>query len=209
MSGPGRRAELARGPETGRRAKLGALPVLTLVFVACAVVVELTPALAKSLVFEREAIERGELWRLLSGHVVHGTTRLALFDLAAFALFGAWIERSSRRLFVAVLSASALTSSLVVLFLTEYGRYIGSSALVTGFLVATAVEVLRSSPGRAALVVALTLIAFFAVKVVLESLGSWPALWSGIPPGYQPAVMAHLGGALGGASAAFARRAET
>lgn len=195
--------------EPDRRAATdGGLPACTLVFVACAVVVELAPASAAWLGFERAAIARGEVWRLLTGHLVHGAARLSLLDLTAFALFGAWVERASRRLFGAVLAASAIVSSLAVLFLTEYERYVGSSALVSGLLAAAALLVLRSSRQRAARFVALTLLGLFAGKVVLELLGAWPAALGGLPSGYQPVAAAHLGGALGGGAVVFALRAE-
>jgi len=181
------------------------LPVWTLTFVTCAIVVELAPTSAMWLGFERAAVARGQLWRLLTGHLVHGSAQVALLDLAAFALFGLWVERTSPRILAAVLAASAITSTLAVFLFTEYERYVGSSALVSGLLVATAILMLRDSRTRAVRVVALTLVALFAAKVALEWTGLWPAALGGLPPGHETAVVAHVGGALGGGTALLHR----
>lgn len=197
----------------GERTRVSVLPWCTLLFVACAVAVELSPRGTHALGFERASIARGEVWRLLSGHLVHGEPRLALLDLATLALFGAWVERASRPLFGAVLAMSAVISSLAVYGLTDYARYVGSSALVSGLLVATVMLLLdgarRRSSGRArvARFAALALLGLFVGKVVLELFGAWPAALGGLPSGYEPVAVAHAGGALGGFSATFRRRA--
>ena len=184
----------------------GGFPVCTLLVVACALALEVAPGPAARLGFERASVARGEVWRLLTGHLVHGAGRLALFDLTALALFGAWVERASRRIHGAVLVASGLVASLALLAFTEYERYVGSSALVSGLLASACVLVLRSSPSRAGRLVALTLLALFACKLALEFLGLWPAALGGLPAGFEAVPAAHLGGALGGAAATLALR---
>lgn len=182
-------------------------PVCTLAFLVSSLLADLTPRASDWLRFERAPIARGEIWRLLTGHLIHEVEQLAVLDLTALALFGVYVERVSRRLLGGVLLVSALVSSLAVFFLTDYERYVGSSALVSGLLVAAALSVLRSSRGGAGRLLALTLIALFALKIALELHGSWPAALGGLPPGYEPVAAAHLGGALGGCAAVFMSRA--
>jgi rhomboid family GlyGly-CTERM serine protease len=186
------------------------LPVVTLVLLLFALLLQLAPLLAGSLSFEREAIERGEVWRLLTGHLVHGPPRLALFDLTGLALLGACVERASRRLLVRVLAASAAASSLAVYFLTPYAHYVGSSALVSGLLVALLVHWLRSSR-RPARILAWTMLLIYSSKLVLELLGAWPdaltALSAGDGPIYETAAMAHAAGALAGGAVTLLTRA--
>ena len=183
----------------------GGLPLVALALVLAALALELAPQAAARLGWERAAIARGELWRLFTGHLVHGAPRLLLLDLGALALLGAWVERASRRLLLAALAASALASSLAVLACTGYGRYVGSSALASGLAAAAAVLLLRS-PRRPARLVAWTLLALIAGKLALEGLELWPAALGGLPPGHEPVPAAHLAGALGGGAAALALR---
>ena len=117
-------------------------------------------------------------------------------------ILGAWIDRRSRRLLGAELFASALLSSLALLLMTDYERAIGSSGLVSGLLMAAIVLAFRRCNRTVALVAG----ALFGSKLALEFFGLWPAALGGLPPGYEPAAAAHIGGALGGGLIAAAYR---
>lgn len=175
------------------------LPLGTLVLVGTAVACEFSPLLSRGLDFERAAIANGELWRVFTGHLVHRVPGLALLDLFVLAVLGAWIERRSRRVLVSVLIASALAASCAVLLVTSYERYLGSSALGCGLLAAACVLTFRAGRQRLALAAGL----LFAVKLAFEGLGFWPAGLGALPPGSEPALAAHVGGALGGSVAAL------
>lgn len=168
----------------------------------------LRPGWAEPFAFDRAAIERGELWRLLTGHLVHGSLRLALFDLVGLALFGAWVERGSRTLLIVVVFAAASAASLGVWGGTEHARYVGSSALVSGLLTAGAVRMWRQPAERGMRLLAGLLLVGFATKLTLEVAGAWPATWGALPEGIEPVAAAHLLGALAGASAAWFHRAR-
>jgi membrane associated rhomboid family serine protease len=125
---------------------------------------------------------------------VHEVPRLAVVDLTVLLLLGAWVELRSRALLAAVLASSALLSSAALWLLTDYPRYVGSSALSSGLLCAAIL--LAAREGRS--LVPLVLGVLFAAKLVLEAWGAWPAALGGLPPGYEPATAAHVGGAVAG-----------
>ena len=79
-------------------------PWLTCCLVSSALLASLLPGLGGALEFARAPIGNGEIWRLVSGQLVHWTPRMALLDLGAVLILGVWVERRSRILAVAVTS---------------------------------------------------------------------------------------------------------
>ena len=71
------------------------LPWRSLVLVAGAVAAYLVfGAVPEAWVFDRQAIEQGEWWRLITAHWVHSDLTHAGWDIAALLLFGLLFERS-------------------------------------------------------------------------------------------------------------------
>lgn len=180
----------------------GRLPLVTLSLVAAALAVDALPWLSDGLVLERARVLDGQLWRLLTGHLVHGLPRLAALDLIALGLLGAWVERRDRRGLPVVLLSSALVASVATLLLGPHERIVGSSALACGLFAAAAVLARRE--GRA--VLALGLGAVLVAKLGLEATGLWSGGLGTLPANLQPDLAAHAGGALGGALAAWTAR---
>lgn len=83
-------------------------PVWTLVLAVAAVAVQLEPRLGQWLVFDREAIRGGELWRLVAGNLVHFSWPHLLGDLAVLAVAGCMIEHRYPRSAAYVLVGSAI-----------------------------------------------------------------------------------------------------
>ena len=176
------------------------VPVCTLIFVCAAALVSAGPtALSDWLALEREAVLTGELWRIWSGHLWHGGPALAVWDLAAIALLGSWIERRSRAELLAALGLGALLSSAAVLVLrADLASYQGSSALASALLVTECLRLSgRSQDGfaRAAAVLALS---GFGIKVVLESAALWPSPALAGSAALESVAVAHLAVALAG-----------
>lgn len=181
-------------------------PVVTIALVVASAVIELLPALASALRFERDALLAGEPWRFFTGHLVHGSSRLALLDLAMLSALGAWWELRSRAAFVAIVIASASFASAAVLAWTDLSVYVGSSALSSGLFVAAALElgIERGGVRRVACGLALAL---FAIKCVVEARGySW---FASLPNGMSVCAQAHALGGAGGAFVALFRRARS
>ena len=179
----------------GRRS---ARPYVTLGLVAASVALSGVAVLEELFRFQRDAIEAGELWRLLTGHLVHGTARLAVVDLALLLILGAWVENRSRRLFLVTLFASAALSSLCIWVWTSYAIYVGSSALSAGLFAAALVGVIRASRSRRELGGWSFVAACFIAKLALESLDRWPRALSPLPAGVELSSAAHVSGALAG-----------
>jgi membrane associated rhomboid family serine protease len=193
--------------ETSEPSRAGR-PVVTLGLLLGGALLAALPGLDVHLALDRAALGRGEVWRVLTGHLIHGGARLAVLDLVVLGLLAGWLEHASRTLLVRSLLASALLAGGGVFLLTEFDHYVGSSALSSGVLVACAAHVLRWRTERGPRRLALLVLGLFAVKLLLEALGVWPAALGGLPDGARVAGWAHALGAAGGACAALTLRAR-
>ncbi len=130
------------------------MPLLSLLFAAAALAAGSSPELE----LDRDAIARGELWRLVTGHFVHFGRAHAVGDILGFVGWALVIEATSRRLLLGVAGASIAGVSLGVLVLCPevhvYGGLSGIDvALATAVLcVLASSERVRALPGGRALV---------------------------------------------------------
>jgi rhomboid family GlyGly-CTERM serine protease len=187
----------------------GRWPGVTLAVSALALIAaaaeRLRPGLLDALLLDRAAVARGELWRLLTGQLVHLSLGHLACDLASFAALGLRFEASlgPRRTLLALLSSAALVDAVVLLGLAGGDIYGGISGVAVGLLVAGAAVELSArgrAPGGAlaALSLGLTL-ALLALKLAYEiATGRYP-----IVDGVEAAPAVHLAGALAGLAAAW------
>ena len=181
------------------------LPAVTLIVLAAAALVSASSAAREALIYRRTSIARGELWRLLSGHLVHGWPALALVDLGLLAVLGAALERRARSVLVGTLAASAILSSAAVWLLrSDLELYQGSSALVCGVFVALCVLLLTEDTSRVRRVVAVIALALFALKTGLEAAGSLAWHDTLLPGNVETVSLAHAAGGVAGALVATA-----
>jgi rhomboid family GlyGly-CTERM serine protease len=144
--------------------------------------------------FERGALEAGEVWRLLTGHLVHLGWGHLWMNLAALALIrlliadafatGDWIA-------AAVVSALAIDLGLYVLS-PGIGWYVGLSGVLHGLLAAGALVLLRTQPLLGAL-----LGGGLILKLLLEQTAG-PLPLSETTAGGDVITEAHLYGAAAG-----------
>lgn len=137
-------------------------PLCTLVVLSMSVLASFWPAATEMLVYDRQAIQVGEVWRLLSGHLVHFSLSHLVGDLLVFGVAGYLIERQLGRqvgwLYLAM--DTAIGSALWVLdpALVRFG---GLSGLAYGnvFYVAASMAHRRTpaSPAAGALLIVLLL----------------------------------------------------
>jgi len=145
--------------------------------------------------YERDAVLRGEYWRLLTGHLVHGSWHHLSLNVAGLLLIGALFPREySWRawLLIGALSLTAIDIGFVF-YEPQLLWYVGLSGVLHGALAAGAIAWWRheSKP------MALLLSVIFIGKLAWEQ-------WQGALPlsGALPVVVdAHLYGAIGGALA--------
>jgi len=172
---------------------------------AAVIVVVLLSALAQAgglvplLRYDRLAIANGELWRLISGHLVHlGPSHLVL-NAIGLVLVAALV---GPRMHLAGWGFAFVLSSLVIsaglwLHTPQLQWYVGLSGVLHGLLVAGAVNGLTERSERW---FSLTLLMLLTAKIGWEQvLGPMPG--TAAAAGGPVVVDAHLFGALGGLAA--------
>jgi rhomboid family GlyGly-CTERM serine protease len=144
--------------------------------------------------YQRSAILEGEYWRVLSGHLVHGTWQHWLLNAVGLSLLWAIFPRHLCNSSTALLSLgiALLTSSALLVLDPAVSWYLGMSALLHGLLVAWLVADLLNGKRMAGLLLLLV-----GLKLAYEQ-------WFGPLPGSIEStglpvlVNAHLYGALSG-----------
>lgn len=146
--------------------------------------------------YEREAVLQGEYWRLLTGHLVHGSWLHLLMNGLGLGLVAALFDRDYTLpawLLIALFSVVAIDLGFV-LYEPQLLWYVGLSGVLHGALAAGAVAWWRHESK----LLALLLSVIFVGKLTWEQ-------WRGALPlsGDLPVVVdAHLYGAIGGVIAA-------
>jgi rhomboid family GlyGly-CTERM serine protease len=161
----------------------------------CAIVVLLSltgETVTLALRYERAAVLRGEYWRLLTAHLVHGSLRHLLLNLAGLGLIATLFARDFRPLeWLWIGLASTLTIDIgFVFFEPQLDWYVGLSGVLHGLLAAGAVAWWRTEPKPLAL----------ALSLILVGKLAWEQTRGALPlSGDLPVVVnAHLYGAIGG-----------
>ena len=154
--------------------------------------------------YERSAVAAGEVWRLLTGHLVHlGWMHLGM-NIAGLLLVWLLVGAAfSIRHWLMVLGVSIVLVDASFWWLSPgLGWYVGLSGLLHALLVAGALAtaLCRDRAGRAE---ALILLVLVAIKLVFEQFAG-PLPGSEATAGGAVVVDAHVYGAAAGLVAAFA-----
>lgn len=168
------------------------VPWVTLAGLALIIVVFLSgQAMFETLVFNRHAILHGELWRIVTGHIVHLDATHLLANAAAFAALGAACELSVADGRAALLTALAVPAVVIgvalLLFMPTIGHYGGLSAVLNTVFVVLCFEQFRRSRSW----VWPALLAGGALKIAWEATFG-PLATSSLD--WPPSVGAHLFG---------------
>jgi len=172
-------------------------PWLTTALAAICAAASLVPA--ETLEYDRNRVAAGEVWRLVSGQLVHWTPRMAALDLGMLLGLGIWLEvRGDRRL---VALTMALGGGLTVLGVQELSPdlavYRGSSGLASALFVLAAVR-LKSVNDPVTRNLAITGVVLFLTKASFEFLAGQTLFAGPLPPGVHVVPVVHLLGGLGG-----------
>jgi rhomboid family GlyGly-CTERM serine protease len=156
--------------------------------------------MSEALEYRREAVAAGELWRLLTGQLVHWSTAMWVADVTVLVVAGFLLARRAPRLALTCVPISALAVAAAVHVLAPgLARYRGSSGIATALVVACALELART-PG-ASRRVAIAGLALGTAKLAYE-VATGASLSSGtLPPGVRVAPVAHFAGVAGGLAA--------
>ena len=151
--------------------------------------------------FEREALGDGELWRLITAHLVHLGWGHLWLNLIALLLMAALFDDAMPAgdwILGGALGAGAIDLGLS-LFHAEIEWYVGLSGVLHGLMVVGAVGLLRSAAP-----IGYLLLAGVLCKLLWEQFAG-PLPFSESTSGGPVVVEAHLYGALGGAATLAAK----
>lgn len=184
--------------------RLTAMPWITACLVATALAAQWLPGAADLLPYDRDAVARGELWRIITGHFIHYSWAHLANSLLAL-LPAAWLVESRRRSDVLPIAASASIAIGVVLFLGEphIAEYRGASGIGLTFLVYAGLCGLHGD--RRWRMVCQVLLAAVLVKLLAEAAGWELRNWQ-TDEGFVPVLSSHVVGAAVGTAAYLWRR---
>lgn len=187
-----------RPPSPSRDTRLGwiAVALLAGVCIALALVGDAARGWGR---YERDALELGEHWRLVTAHLVHLGWGHLWMNVAALVLIRALFDDLLGVLewLAAILVSAAAIDAGLYFWQREIAWYVGLSGVLHGLLAFGALRLLEVRALFAAV-----LLGALGVKLTLEQLyGALP--WSGLGAGGPVIVAAHLYGAAGGALTAL------
>jgi rhomboid family GlyGly-CTERM serine protease len=162
-----------------------------------ALAASLAPGMPKVLEYDRSLVASGELWRLLTGQLVHWGLPMAVTDLGMLLLLGISAERTSRRDVVGVVAVSLLVVGLGVELATSVRAYRGSSGLVAALLVFVTLTLTKDVQRPLHRWLALVALGAIAGRLAQEVLMP-TATPSSLPADVRPLPLAHLLGGLAG-----------
>lgn len=163
---------------------------LSLASMVCALFVIYGPV-PESLYYNRNAVADNEIWRLITGHLVHSDLEHLLWNLCAFLILSLLIEQQSR----SMLLIGLVTGTLVIdyyLWLNTIGviNYAGFSGVLNTLLVIALSQQNKQHRGA---MHAIPVFIYFAslIKIIIE-LSSQQAIFSDIS--WQALPQVHLAG---------------
>lgn len=188
------------------------VPWVSAALTVLAVAIFVTPGAASLLQYDRTAIGRGELWRLLTGHWTHYNLDQLLWNALAFGFLGAVCERDDRPRFLVCLAAAVALVPLAVWTLApRVIFYQGLSGLDSALFALLATAVIREKVAeRAWAWVAAGGAVFLAFlgKVSYEVFTGGTVFVDSAAAGMVPLPLVHVvGAALGIAAAVVPTRA--
>ena len=147
---------------------------------------------AELLILDRSAVGRGELWRLWTGHLVHGSWTHFAYDVGAAVLLCLAFGRALRLLWMAPLLSVGLLVAL-----PDVQHYYGLSGLLHAWVVTALADVVWRERGPRARLAA-ALLAGTIGKAALETALGTSLFTMGLDFGGPVLHASHLAGALVG-----------
>jgi rhomboid family GlyGly-CTERM serine protease len=180
----------------------------TVVVCAIASFASAFPGGGELLQYDRARVDDGEIWRLLTGQMVHWTAQMAIADLAVLLVLGSWLEMEGRRRAVSLALGlgAVLVAAGVQLLPPSLPLYRGSSGLASALFVLGALEAVRPPARLSSRALAAGALLLFAAKLTWEIAGGHPLFAGGLPDNVEAVPLIHLLGGLAGAVAFAADR---
>jgi len=151
------------------------------------------------LVFDRTAIANGEIWRLITGHLVHSDTGHALWNISALVVLGLLMEPRGRLHMVTAAGIGMLAvSSGLWWYMPELERYCGLSGMLNTLFVVLLADLWRCHRHPVFVVVAFALTGKLLAEMLTQQSLVITTAWPTVP-------LSHLAGCIGGLAYAKAR----
>lgn len=144
------------------------IPSFTICVLVLCIASSKVNALTSLFIYNREAILKGELWRLVTAHFVHFNDIHLLYNLAVFGLIGWIVEHRGYGYFrlLCLLMACSISAALIALK-PDMAYFGGLSGIACGSVVYCSLLCLREpSPWRNMSMITLI---FISVKISLET----------------------------------------
>jgi len=170
-------------------------PAITLIVVLGSLAFFLVPELTFWTVYDRVQLLHGDIWRLITGHLVHFSWSHLVFNLGVFAVAGYLLERRHRDAYLWLIILTTLTSSLYfLLFIPDMTRYGGLSGLVSAMVVYLSLSEIRAKVGPYYIWV--LILVLFLFKVGYEVFSGDAVFASGGDSDFVVVPAAHIIGAV-------------
>jgi rhomboid family GlyGly-CTERM serine protease len=168
-----------------------------------------SPALTNVLQFDRAAIARGELWRLVTGHWTHWSPSHLAWDLAAFLALGiACVRRRPQATAWTLMVGSIAIGAAVWFGQPQFSTYRGMSGLDAALFGLLAVDLLMGTRLHAVRAGIAAILLCFLAKLDFEMMSGRAFFVDSAAAGFVPVPLAHaVGAAVGGVVALFSRGA--
>lgn len=161
---------------------------------ALAVAASTIPVLASWFVYDRAAVDAGEAWRLVTGHLVHFSVRHLGIDAASLVVLAFLAWRWSIPQLDQVCLLAAMASGLAVHFGAAHFAYFGGlSGVVVGAWVHVGLQ-LQMRGSRSERILGSAALALAAIKLVAEVLTD-VSISAGASAPYVLATASHVAGA--------------
>jgi rhomboid family GlyGly-CTERM serine protease len=160
-------------------------------YAAPALLVALLPATHVALLYDRDAILRGELWRLWTGHWVHFSASHLGWNLAVLLVAGNLLEAVRPGLLRRyTLLAAPLIGAAFLIFAPAMHTYGGLSGLATGGVALLAFARITDEPGERRRWLAV--LGLLGAKILLEAGRPVPLFTAFATADIRPSAWAHV-----------------
>ncbi|MEX2964774.1 rhombosortase [Microbulbifer sp. TYP-18] len=170
-----------------------------LIFLALVTLTSLLASLSSNfssaLVFDRNAIFDGEIWRIITGHLVHFSTTHLTFNLFAFLVLGYVMENKKYpNPYIFYFSLSMIISICLLIFKPHMNYYGGLSGIAYGILYYCALMGIKEA--RPWQTICLFAVFFVPIKIAVEIYINASPLPSGSGKLFIPMQTSHISGCL-------------
>ncbi len=180
------------------------LPWQTLSLTAVALIAYMIPGAApETWVFDRTAIEEGEIWRLVTGHWVHSDPSHALWNISALVFLGLLFERRLRSdLLISLFVGTVTVDAWLWWGNSSLAYYCGLSGILNSLLIVGLVRFWQDYKHPLVLFITMVAVIKIAAEVFIGQGLLTHTAWPSVPT-------VHAAGFLGGLGLMFFLKARS